>query len=172
MPFTTFEVLWILSFGDWLAVILTTGPACFRFIVSKTIGTARNGDSRSDRSIPMRSHISRRCNRIRDLIQSDPFLRSFKNSTREINNKLINVTESITRGASFSGSGQLLIPYEVVEGNIKDGAVVVEYADPPEACVNMEFKFAFRIMFERGLISDTEDFAVGVFSTKSSMLSR
>lgn len=120
----------------------------------------------------MRSHISRRCNRIRDLIQSDPFLRSFKNSTREINNKLINVTESITRGASFSGSGQLLIPYEVVEGNIKDGAVVVEYADPPEACVNMEFKFAFRIMFERGLISDTEDFAVGVFSTKSSMLSR
>jgi hypothetical protein len=38
--------------------------------------------------------------------------------------------------------------------------------DPPEVGMNMEFNFAFRIMFERGLISDTEDCEVGSFLYK------
>jgi hypothetical protein len=75
--------------------------------------------------------------------------------------KLITMTQSVARSSHIGGFGQMLIPYEAVEGNIEDGAVIIEYADPPEACVNMKFEFSYRIMFERGLISDTEDFAVG-----------
>jgi hypothetical protein len=86
--------------------------------------------------------------------------------------KLITMTEMITRAAHFNGSGQMLIPYQAVEGNIEDGTVIVEYADPPEACMNMEFKFAFRVKFERGLVSDSEDFEVGECLYKSSTLSK
>ncbi len=75
--------------------------------------------------------------------------------------KLITMTQTMTRAAYIGGVGQMLIPYEAVERDIEDGAVIIEYADPPEACMNMEFKFAFRIQFERGLLSDIEDFEVG-----------
>jgi len=71
------------------------------------------------------------------------------------------MTQVITRAAHIGGSGQILIPYAAVESNIEDGAVIIEYADPPEACMNMEIKFAFRVTFERGLLSDVEDIEVG-----------
>ncbi len=74
--------------------------------------------------------------------------------------KLIAVTEAVARASHIGGSGQMQIPAEVVEGTFKDGAVIIEYADPPEACMNMKFEFAYRIMFERGILSDTEDFEV------------
>lgn len=75
--------------------------------------------------------------------------------------KLVTMTQSVTRGARFAGVGQMLIPYATIEREIEDGTVIVEYADPPEACVNMELDFAFSIKFKRGLISETEDFDVG-----------
>jgi len=74
--------------------------------------------------------------------------------------KLITMTQSITRASYIGGSGQILIPYDAVEKPLHDGAVIIEYADPPEAAMNMEFQFSFRIIHERGLISDTEDFEV------------
>jgi hypothetical protein len=74
--------------------------------------------------------------------------------------KLIATTQSIARASHIGGVGQMQIPTEVVEGTIKDGAVIIEYADPPEACMNMKFEFAYRIIFERGVISDSEDFEV------------
>lgn len=74
--------------------------------------------------------------------------------------KLITTTESITRASYIGGTGQILIPYDAVEKPIHDGAVIIEYADPSEAAMNLKFEFSFRIVFERGLFSDTDDFEV------------
>jgi len=42
----------------------------------------------------------------------------------------------------------MLIPYVVVE----EGPVIIEYVDPPEACMNMELNFAFGLILQLQII--------------------
>jgi hypothetical protein len=74
--------------------------------------------------------------------------------------KLISMTRSVAQTARFRGTGELTVPYEAVEGALKDGTVLVEYPGPPQVRMDVEFKLGFTIMFERGVVSDTTDVAV------------
>jgi hypothetical protein len=64
--------------------------------------------------------------------------------------KLIAMTQSVARVRAFEGRGDIMIPYAAIQQPIQHDTVLAEVSDPN---VEMEFEFAFSIIFDRNVIS-------------------
>jgi hypothetical protein len=81
--------------------------------------------------------------------------------------KLITMIEVGTAGARFTiNDGDVIIPYAAIEERITHNTILAIKAGPSDPQMNVEFDFSFRVLFERGIISNTDDFDVRICLNK------
>ncbi len=73
--------------------------------------------------------------------------------------KLVTVIETVTNPSKFVVNAPIpaTVPYNAI-GTIKPDAVLLEYPGPNQPNVDVEINLVTAILFERGIISDTEDY--------------
>jgi len=62
--------------------------------------------------------------------------------------KLITLTESLARASQIEGTGQITIPYGVIEGPLQDGMIIIEYPGPPAARTDLNIHLSFQVVFD------------------------
>jgi len=75
--------------------------------------------------------------------------------------KLITMVQSVTSSSGYSVNAPIpaVVPYNAI-GKIEPDTVLLEYSGPNQPDVDVEIDLVTAVLFERGLLSNTEDFEV------------